>query len=58
MLTIEKVMLGNKASRLEGIKCVGPLKCLLVKLNCIGLEKNQNCFYAFSMGYNGNGGHE
>ena len=34
MLTIEKVMPGNKASRLEGMKCVGPFKCLLVKLNC------------------------
>ena len=31
---MEKVMFGNKASRLEGIKWVGPFKCLLVKLNC------------------------
>ena len=26
---------GYKASRLEGMKSTGPLRCLLVKLNCI-----------------------
>ena len=27
-------MLGYKAPRLEGMKSTGPLRCLLVKLNC------------------------
>ena len=42
MLIIEKVVLGNKASRLEGIKWVGPFKCLLVKLYCRVKTKGRN----------------
>ena len=30
----EIYMLGYKAPRLEGMKSTGPLRCLLVKLNC------------------------
>ena len=31
---IQDVTLGNKAPRLQGMKSGGPLKCLLVKLDC------------------------
>ena len=31
----EIYMLGYKAPRLEGMKSTSPLRCLLVKLNCI-----------------------
>ena len=35
-------MLGYKAPRLEGMKSTGPLRCLLVKLNCIQTRNNLN----------------
>ena len=33
-----KYMLGYKATHLEGMKSTGPLRCLLVKLNCMNIE--------------------
>lgn len=35
-------MLGYKAPRLEGMKSTSPLRCLLVKLNCIGYNLIQD----------------
>ena len=40
----EIYMLGNKAPRLEGMESNGPLRCLLVKLNCIIFEIHYSWF--------------